>query len=218
VRESADADAPDTRLTSGMRTNDAVVSLPLDEPLWEQVFTVAPLVIVGTLGDDGAVDLAPKHMAMPIGWSPPSFGFVCTPRHTTHTNAVARGAFTVSFPKPAQVVKTSLTATARGADGAKPALTALETFPARVVDGVHVAGAYLFLECELDRVLDGFGDSSLVIGRIVAAAADEEALRSVERDDADIVRDNPLLAYLAPGRLAIIDDSHAFPFPTDFCR
>jgi hypothetical protein len=55
-----------------------------------------------------------------------------------------------------------------------------------------------------------------VVGRIVAAAADERALLSGERDDADIVRSMPLLAYLSPGRFTEIDDSRAFPYPADF--
>jgi flavin reductase (DIM6/NTAB) family NADH-FMN oxidoreductase RutF len=103
----------------------------------------------------------------------------------------------------------------READLSKPVLAALETLPAEKVEGVLVAGAYLFLECELDRTVD-FDDASLVVGRIVAAAADERALLSGERDDADIVRSMPLLAYLSPGRFTEIDDSRAFPYPADF--
>ena len=196
-------------------SNAIVIPLPLDEPVWERVFTVSPLVLVSTLEPDGTVDVAPKHMAGPLGWYG-YYGFVCSPRHGTYANAVARGAFTVSYPTPDQVVETSLAAAARAADSTKPMLAALETEPARVVDGVLVVGAMLHLECELDRVLDGFGENSLVIGRIVAASADERAVRSVDRDDADVVHELPLLAYLSPGRFARIDDSYAFPLPTDF--
>ncbi len=191
------------------------VDLALDERLFERFFTVSPLVLVSTLERDGTPDIAPKHMAGPLGWHG-YYAFVCSPRHGTYANAVARHAFTVSYPTPDQVVETSLAATARAADHTKPALAALETVPARVVDGVLVAGAMLHLECELDRVVDGFGDNSLVVGRIVAASADERALRSVDSDDADVVHGLPLLAYLSPGRFARIDDSHAFPLPTDF--
>ena len=55
------------------------------ETVWERVFTVAPLVIVGSKGPDGTYDLAPKHMAMPLGWGD-RYCFVCTPRHNTHRN------------------------------------------------------------------------------------------------------------------------------------
>jgi len=45
-----------------------LVELDLNDPIWERFFWVAPLVLVGTLEVDGSHDLAPKHMAMPMGW------------------------------------------------------------------------------------------------------------------------------------------------------
>lgn len=197
-----------------MSTQQVVVPLPVGPQLWRRVFTVAPLVLVGTLDPDGSPDLAPKHMAMPLGWSG-LFSFACTPRHSTYANAVARGAFTVSFPTPSQVVAAGLAATARETDRSKPALAALATVPARTVEGVLVEGAYLFLECILERVVD-LETASLVLGEVVAAAADERALRADDADDADLLHAVPLLAYLAPGRFAEIHDSRSFPFPADF--
>jgi flavin reductase (DIM6/NTAB) family NADH-FMN oxidoreductase RutF len=196
-------------------TSTTIVPLSTDVPIWSRVHTVAPLVLVGTVEDDGAPDVAPKHMAMPLGWQN-RFCFVCSPRHATYRNAVARRIFTVSFPTPAQVVQASLAAGGRADDASKPSVAAVPTFPSRVVEGVLVEGCYLWLECELEQVLDGFGENSLVIGRVVAAAADERAVRDPERDDADLLRDSPLLAYLAPGRFATIDDTKAFPLPVDF--
>jgi flavin reductase (DIM6/NTAB) family NADH-FMN oxidoreductase RutF len=195
---------------------DRLVELPLVMPIWEQLFLVAPLVIVGTRERDG-FDLAPKHMAMPLGWRN-LFCFACSPEHSTYRNAVAEGAFTVSFPQPEQVVEASLAAGGRLADGSKPALAVLPTIPARKVDGVLVEGAALHLECELERIVDGFDGASLVVGQVVAAAAREEMLRSGEVDDGDLVRGAPLLAYISPGRFATVEDTLAFPFPIDFRR
>jgi flavin reductase (DIM6/NTAB) family NADH-FMN oxidoreductase RutF len=192
-----------------------IVPISTDEPIWSRTFMVAPLVLVGTLEDDGSPDVAPKHMAMPLGWQN-RFCFVCTPRHATYRNAVARRAFTVSFPLPDRIVATSLAAGARADDSSKSSLAAVPTFPARAVDGVLVEGCYLWLECRLERVIDGFGDNGLVIGDVVAAAADERALRDPETDDADLLHALPLVAYLSPGRFARIDDTQAFPFPIDF--
>jgi flavin reductase (DIM6/NTAB) family NADH-FMN oxidoreductase RutF len=192
-----------------------IASISTDAPIWSRIFIVAPLVLVGTVEDDGSPDLAPKHMAMPLGWEN-RFCFVCSPRHATYRNAAARGAFTVSFPLADRILGTSLAAGGRADDSSKPSLAALSTSPARAVEGVLVDDCYLWLECELERAIDGFGENSLVIGRIVAAAADERALRDPERDDADLIHDLPLIAYLAPGRFANIDDTHAFPFPIDF--
>ena len=142
--------------------------------------------------------------------------FVCTPRHATYTNVRAREEFTVSFPLPETVVVSSLAATAREEGNVKPNLAALTTFPASVVDGVLVEACYLYLECTLDRVVEGFGDAVLVVGRVVAAHVDERALRISESEDAEIVRDLPLLAYLSPGRFARIADTDSFPFPAHF--
>lgn len=194
-----------------------LVTLSEDFPIWERVFTVNPLVIVGTRESDGGYDLAPKHMAFPMGWEN-YFGFVCTPRHNTYHNARREGVFTVSYPRPTQIVLASLAASPREGDGTKPSVYALPAFPASEVDGVFVEDAYLFLECALDRIVDDFGENSLICGRIVAAHVDEGYLRASDRDDNDLIHVSPLLAYLSPGRYARIAESNSFPFPADFMR
>jgi flavin reductase (DIM6/NTAB) family NADH-FMN oxidoreductase RutF len=192
-----------------------LVSLPTDEPVWTKVFLVSPLVLVGTLDDAGRPDVAPKHMAMPLGWQN-LFCFVCSHRHATLRNAEARGAFTVSFPRPDHVLDASMAAGGRADDGSKPSLAALTTFPATTVEGPLVEGCYLYLECRLERIIEGFGENAIVVGEIVAAAAPEEALRVSDGDDADTIARNPILAYLSPGRFAAVDRSLSFPFPIDF--
>jgi len=191
------------------------VPLPVDSPIWSSFFTVAPLVIVGTVEEDGSADLAPKHMAMPLGWSN-YFCFACSPRHATQRNAQRSGEFTVSFPRPEQIVETSLTAGPRDEEGDKPALEAVATFPAGEVDGVLVRDAALWLECRLDRVVEGFGENTLIVGEVVAAAAAEGSLRASEADDSDLIANSPLLAYVSPGRFARISQTYSFPFHTNF--
>lgn len=186
------------------------VPIPVESPIWSRFFTISPLVIVGTREGDGH-DLAPKHMAMPLGWAN-YFCFVCSPEHATQANAERTGAFTVSFPRPGQVVEASLAAAPREQDSSKPSLAAVPTFPAREVDGVLVRDAYLWLECALERIIDGFGHSTLIIGRVVAASVDERALRASDADDADLIHEEPLLAYISPGRFARVSESFSFPF------
>jgi flavin reductase (DIM6/NTAB) family NADH-FMN oxidoreductase RutF len=191
-----------------------LVELPVELGLWKRVFAVAPLVLVGTKEGDGH-DFAPKHMAMPLGWEN-FYCFVCSPRHATYRNVKAHPQFTVSFPQPNQIIESSLAAGGRLADDEKPALAALPTASARVVDVPVVDGCAVYLECELDRIVDGFGPNSLIVGRVVAASAAREALRGAEIDDAELIYRLGLLAYLAPGRLAVVRDSQAFPYPIDF--
>lgn len=196
---------------------EGIVTLRGDLPIWERVFTVNPLVLVGTKERDGGYDLAPKHMAIQMGWKN-YFGFVCTPRHATYHNARRQEVFTVSYPRPTQVVLASLAAAPREGGFIKSSLEELRTFPASVIDGIFIEDAYLFLECMLDRIIDDFGDNSLIVGRILAAHVHEDFLRVSERDDQDLIHESPLLAYLNPGRYASIAESYSFPFPTDFMR
>lgn len=194
-----------------------LVTLEPGPDLWSRIFTVAPLVLVGTREEDGSWDLAPKHMAMPLGWSA-RFGFICTPKHGTYRNALREGGFTVSYPRPSQLLSVSLAAAPRCDDSSKPALAALPVFEARSVKGPLLQDAYLHLECRLDRTVDDLDGASLVMGEIVAAHAASEAVRRPGVDDADLLAAAPLLAYLYPGRWSKVDATQAFPFHKGFSR
>jgi flavin reductase (DIM6/NTAB) family NADH-FMN oxidoreductase RutF len=191
------------------------VTLDTSHPIWSHFFTVAPLVVIGTKEGD-AYDLAPKHMVTPLGQEN-YFGFVCTPAHATYHNAKREGTFSVSFVTPDQVVLASLMATPRHDEHEKiPAVNHIPTQPAREIDALVLKDAYLCLECRLDRIVDGFGDFSLVAGKIVAAYVHRDALRVSEGNDEQVIANRPLLAYLAYGRFAEIKESTAFPFPKGF--
>ena len=195
---------------------EGLVQISTETPIWERFFTVAPLVLVATK-EGGHHDVAPKHLAMPIGWEN-YFGFVCSPSHATYRNLEAHPEFTVSFPGSDRILHASMAAGARLDDRSKPTLAAVPVFPAREVDGVLVEGCALYLECALDRVVDGFGENSLIVGRVVAASASRAALRGHDVDDADLLHELRPVVYLAPGRLAEVRETHAFPFPVDFRR
>ena len=199
------------------KTSPRPVELDVRVQVWERFFTVAPLVLVGTREPDGRFDLAPKHMVLPLGWQN-FFGFVCTPRHATYANALRERAFTVSYPRPSQLVHTSLAASPRCADGTKPAVATFPTRPAQRVAGVLVDGAALALECELERIVDGFGENGLVVGRIVAAWADPAALIDADREPEEVLGQAPLLAYVHPGRFAEIAAAYSFPLPEGMHR
>lgn len=197
-----------------------ILTLDTEMSFWERFYMVSPLVVVGTRNEDGETyDLAPKHMASPMGWSD-YFGFVCTPRHKTYRNAIRTGVYTVSYPKPSQVVLASLAASPREGSPEGPrrksALEDLSTLEAQEVDGVFLEDAYLFLECALERRVDGLGENSLLIGSVKAVHVHKEALRLSEKEDEAVIRDTPLLAYLPPDRYATIDETNAFPFPAGF--
>ena len=189
------------------------ITLDTANPIWDRFFTVAPLVLIGTRDEDGALDFAPKHMAMPMGWQN-YFGFVCSPTHSTCANIDRAGEFTVSYPKPSQVLYSSLAASPR-TDGHKPVLDLYDTFPAKHVDGEFIEDAYLFFECRHHKTYHDFGPNCLITGEIIAASAGPGFVRSSERDSMELIAENPLLAYVSPGRFASIERTNAFPFPAD---
>lgn len=200
-----------TAPTKGSGGTGGLVRLGVDHPVWDRFFQVCPLVVVGTKEASGQPDLAPKHMAMALGWDN-YFGFACTPSHRTYGNAVREGFFTVSFPRPTQVLLASLAAAPRCEGDEKPSLRLLETIPATVVDGVLLKDAYLHLECETHRIIDDFGVNSLITGRVVEALVSEDAIRRADKDDEESLVAAPLLAYVAPGRYAEVSATFAFPF------
>ncbi|MEX2465791.1 MAG: flavin reductase [Gemmatimonadota bacterium] len=193
------------------------VTLGVEQPIWNRFFHVAPLIVVGTREPDGSYDLAPKHMAAPMGWGN-YFGFVCTPAHGTYGNAQREGVFTVSYPRPSQILAASLAAAPRCEGDDKPSLRAVPTVPATVVDGVLLEDAYLHVECETHKIVDGFDENSLITGKVVGARVSHQAIRRADTDDQDLILRAPLLVYLAPGRYAEVSESFAFPFHAGWAR
>lgn len=187
------------------------IALDCTVPIWDRFYLVHSLVIVGSVEPDGSIDLAPKHMAGPVSWDN-HFGFICCEAHATYCNTVRTRTFTVSYPTADQLVETSFTSAPRSLLDTKPSLEAVPIVPATVVDGGLVRGARIHLECELERVMDNLGANSLIVGRVVAAAVDERAIRVMDREDEHVIADAPLLAYLQPNRFCVIDESRSFPF------
>ena len=202
---------------SGSPSEQQIIELDVSLPVWDRCYMVAPLVLIGTTDEDGSLDLAPKHMAMPMGWQN-YFGFVCSDTHHTYTNIERSGQFTVSYTRPSQVLYASLAASPRYAGGRKTVLQSFTTFPAKKIKGEFIAEAYLFLECVHHKTIDGVGENCLITGEVVAAYAHPDFIRSSELDDQELIHQAPLLAYLPPGRFSTITRSNAFPFPADMKR
>ena len=193
------------------------VDLDCTVPIWDRFFLVHQLVVVGTVEPDSSPDFAPKHMAGPIAWDN-LFGFACAPHHATYRNLVRTEAFTVSYPRPDQIVLVSMAAAPREADDSKPALAVLPSIPAKLVEGPLLADTTLHLECRLERVVDDLAANSLVIGRVVAAHVAPAALRQFDREDEAVLAEAPLLAYLQPTRYAAIAAGASFPFHDGWSR
>lgn len=194
-----------------------LVTLQPDQSFFRTLYTASPLVLIGTREADGSEDLAPKHMAFPLGWSE-YFGFVCTPEHSTYQNIERSGVFTVSYPRPEDILDATLAAAPRDREGDKPSIEGIETVDGDTVDAPADAGAYGVLECELDRIVDGFGRAGLVAGKIVEKHVHTDAYRSSDIEPEALLDQAPILAHLYPDRFAEVNSSQAFPFPEGFER
>lgn len=193
-----------------------VVSIETKKPIWNHFYMISPLVIIGTKEKDH-YDLAPKHMAMAIGQEN-YFGFVCTPKHATYHNVRDHGYFSVSFPKPDQMVLAGLAAAPRCGEETdqKKMVELLPTVPAPRLDSLFIKNAYLYLECVLHQIIDGFGEYSLITGKITGAYVDLSYLKVSDKDQQHMIQKAPLPGFLAYSRFTIVEDSFAFPMPKDF--
>ncbi len=194
------------------------ISLNVKESIWEHFYTVAPLVVIGTKEEQG-FDLAPKHMATPLGFSD-FFGFVCTPRHNTYHNIKKHLRFSVSFVKPDQILLSSLAATPRCAvkDFPKEITNHIPTVTHNNGTSIFVKDSYVMLDCSLYKIIDGFDDYSLITGRIEQAMVHKNYKIVSDEGHQKQIFDHPLLAYIAQGRFASIKETLSYPYPKDFQR
>ena len=194
------------------------ISLNVKESIWEHFYTVAPLVVIGTKENHG-FDLAPKHMATPLGFSD-FFGFVCTPRHKTYHNIKEHSRFSVSFVKPDQVLLSSLAAMPRCAvkDFPKEITDHIPTVSGEDGETIFLKDSYVMLDCSLHKIIDGFDDYSLITGKIERAMVHKNYKIVSDEGRQQQIYDHPLLAYIAQGRFASIKETLSYPYPKDFQR
>ena len=123
-----------------------------------------------------------------------------------------------AFHDQTQVVLTSLAASPRCGDDLidKPILDQLPTFKSPNLDALLLDNSYLYLECELMKVVEGFDEFGLIAGKITGAFVAPDSKIYSEIDAEEMIRAAPLLSYLAYGRFAEISRTYAFPFPSGF--
>jgi hypothetical protein len=195
-----------------------VVELDTSASIWERSFTLFPLVVVGSLDREGALDLAPKHLAMPMSWQN-DFGFVCTPRHRTYDNVRTTGVFTVTYVRPDQAVFASLAASPRDADGNKadhrPARDHAGEAHRRALPRRRLPVPRVRAAPHLRRLRQEQPDHGPHRGRPGRGRRRAQRRRWTTRTCCSRA---PLLAYLYPGRFATVADSNQLPFPAGFSR
>jgi flavin reductase (DIM6/NTAB) family NADH-FMN oxidoreductase RutF len=148
------------------------------------------------------------------------FGFVCTPKHRTYHNVLNYDEFSVSYLLPKQIIQAAISASPRKVNISKSdeIVSALPTINGTKTDTLLMEDAYAHLECKLHKIIDGFGENCLITGEIISASVHPDYLRVSEVDERDQIASHPLLAYIADGRFASINDTYNFPYPKNFSR
>ena len=151
------AGAPRGRRAKAMEdAAQRAIPIPVERPIWGRFFTVAPLVIVGTVEGEGYDLAAEAHGdAARLGQL---LLLRLQPRAPDPGQRRADGRLHGQLPAPGRDPRRQPRRPPRAPRTSQsPALAAIRTFPAREVHGVLVEDSYLWLECELDRIVDGFG-------------------------------------------------------------
>ena len=147
-----------------LRELEDLVEISTEAPIWERFFTVAPLVLVAT---KRAATTTSRRSISPCRSAGRTTSASSAARRTRrHRNLEAHPEFTVSFPRGRPDRQSSLLAAgSRLDDRSKPTLAPFRSSrPARWTACSSRAAA-LYLECALERVIDGFGENSLIVGR-----------------------------------------------------
>ncbi|NYG55916.1 flavin reductase [Nocardioides perillae] len=134
-----------------------------------------PIAWVSTVSADGVGNLAPHSFFSVACAHPPIVSFTSVGAKDTLANVLATGEFTVSVATEAlhEQVNASSAPYARDVDEA--VALGLETTPSGLVAPPRVAASPAALECRLHSTTE-LGDSTLVLGEVVAFWVDDDAL------------------------------------------
>jgi flavin reductase (DIM6/NTAB) family NADH-FMN oxidoreductase RutF len=151
----------------------AKVPMPLDKHDWHPSVLPGQVVLVSTVDEDGAPNVAPKSWITMAAFGGPVLAFGCHVSHATYRNAAATGQFVVNVP-PAELAERVWELPQRhGAE--RLAHAGFTLLPAQKVRPPLVGECRAHLECALDDVKH-YDAEVFVFGRVVAASADEEVL------------------------------------------
>ncbi|MDP5310481.1 flavin reductase family protein [Streptomyces poriferorum] len=135
-----------------------------------------PIAWISTITPDGVTaNLAPHSFFTIACVSPPVVQFTSVGRKDTLRNIEATGSFVVNFAPEHLFEQINATATDFPRGISEFEAVGVEREPSLRVKPPRVAGAPVALECELHSTVL-LGDSTVVFGRVVHAAVDEDVM------------------------------------------
>jgi flavin reductase (DIM6/NTAB) family NADH-FMN oxidoreductase RutF len=151
-----------------------------------------PIAWVSTRSADGVDNLAPHSFFTVSCVDPPMVQFTSVGKKDSLRNCVETHEFVVCLATEAMFEKINATATDFPADASEFVEVGLTPEPSLTVAPPRVAESPVALECRTEHVLE-LGDSTVVIGRVLHAAIDEDVFETDSRG-----RSLPSAAKLRP--------------------
>ncbi len=134
-----------------------------------------PIAWVASTSAAGVDNLAPHSFFTIASVTPPVVQFTSVGTKDTLRNVRATGAFTVNLAPEAEFERINATGTDYPPDHSEFDAVGLTREPSRVVGPPRVAESPVAIECVLHHTV-GFGESTVVFGRVVHIAVATDAL------------------------------------------
>jgi flavin reductase (DIM6/NTAB) family NADH-FMN oxidoreductase RutF len=148
-----------------------------------------------------------RHNALPIAYAmvlsvvPPMIGIAIHPSRYSYDVIRKTEEFAINIPTRELLHHVQYLGTLSGVDFDKLELTKLPSFRARLLDTILLEGCVGWIECSVQDAIE-MGDHFLIVGRVVAVSADDDAFDgSWKLDEGDM---KPL-HYLGANHYAVLD-------------
>jgi flavin reductase (DIM6/NTAB) family NADH-FMN oxidoreductase RutF len=162
----------------------------IPESRFSRLIHPMPAFLVTCAGNDGQPNAIAIAWLTPVSANPPLLAFAIRPQRHSYELLQENPAFVVNVMAYERAVDVLFCGRYTGRNVDKFATANLTPVDAQAVDAPAIAEALAHVECEVEAQYEA-GDHVIIVGRVVAASADENALA----DDAyrDIIAVPPLL-------------------------
>ncbi len=173
------------------------VCLSFDKRMWRPSPLLGQIVLVTSLNEDGQSNVAPKSWISMMAFEPSLLALGCNLAHWTAQNILARQEFVVNVPGDELV---EIVWKSQALPHPRPVESiGLTPIPAQKVKPPLIAECKAHLECTFVQHLV-FGSEVIILGKIVAASADREAIEA--QDPYAYLR---LFAFLENGTYGVVE-------------
>ena len=151
------------------------IALPLDKQAWHPSALPGQIVLVTSVDEEEAPNIAPKSWVTMVAFAGPVVAFGCNVTHATYRNIVATDEFVVNVLTEPLTERAWALSDVHGSARARECGFTL--VPAREVGAPVVDECPANLECLLDDV-KRYGEEVLIFGRVVAASIEEACVNA----------------------------------------